>query len=140
MTKSSDMVWKDYNSSDLDNLLGRLHDLAGKQEPMAYRGQSDKEWRLQTSLDRLLDPNADYQTRLGEESAILEKFRILAREYLGPIEVKRLDESLRNNRVSALTVPQHYRAPTRLLDWTHSPWVAAYFASIKHHEKDGAVW
>ncbi len=136
------MDWKDYDSSDVDDLFRRLHALAGKEEPIAYRGQADREWHLQTSLDRLLDPNADYQARLGEESTILEKFRVLAREYLGQIEVKRLKESLRNNKITALTVPQHYRAPTRLLDWTLSPWVAVYFTAIaiEHHETDGAVW
>jgi FRG domain-containing protein len=35
---------------------------------------------------------------------------------------------------------QHYGAPTRLLDWTHSPFVAAYFACENHPDKDGAVW
>ena len=134
------MDWKDEYISNVDDLFRRLHDLAVKEVPIACRGQADREWRLQTSLDRLLDPNEDYHARLGQELAILEKFSVLAREYLGKIEVKHLDESLRNNRITVLTVPQHYRAPTRLLDWTFSPWVALYFAAIEHHETDGAVW
>ena len=35
---------------------------------------------------------------------------------------------------------QHFSCPTRLLDWTRSPWVALYFAVNHHFDKDGAVW
>jgi len=35
---------------------------------------------------------------------------------------------------------QHYGAPTRLLDWTASPYVAAYFAVESDDETDGLIW
>jgi hypothetical protein len=42
--------------------------------------------------------------------------------------------------VSWWTLMQHHGAPTRVLDWTKSPHVAAYFAVESQSEQDGAVW
>jgi hypothetical protein len=131
------MTWTDEHIEDLEALLRKLQELAAKGQLIACRGQTDSRWSLQASLDRLLDPNADYRARLAEEACILEKFHILAQEYLGQNEKKHLKS---DDRINALSVVQHFRAPTRLLDWTRSPWVALYFAAIEHPDKDGAVW
>lgn len=39
-----------------------------------------------------------------------------------------------------LMLMQHYRLPTRLLDWSTSPLVALFFAVSSEAGKDGAVW
>ena len=134
------MSWPDNPQYKDIDLLHNMLNWSSEKGPIACRGQADKDWLLQTSIDRLLDPKADYMARLAEERATLEKFRVLAREYLGMAEKMYLDGSYPRDSVGALTVLQHYRAPTRLLDWTESPWVALYFATIDHHDKDGAIW
>ena len=37
-------------------------------------------------------------------------------------------------------VLRHYGVTTRLLDWSKSPYVAAYFAVESHDDKEGEIW
>lgn len=94
-----------------------------------FRGQADAEWSLQTSLDRI--ESAD---RAIDELEILFYFQRRAL----PLLPQGVD-------VSAAPVTtwtsllQHYGGPTRLLDVSRSPYVAAFFA-LEAATKDAAVF
>lgn len=96
--------------------------LSAELDGWAFRGQQDAQWPLQTSLARYLHAYVPDRAswRLREERAI-RIFRRKAHNYLDNPAV--LDNALR-----CLALMQHHGAPTRLLDFTKSPFVAAFFA------------
>jgi hypothetical protein len=85
-----------------------------------YRGSIRARGALLTSLDRLggMDPP---HTKAGLEEHILRNFIRYSRPYLRTEPV---------NEWELLVSAQHHGLPTRLLDWTYSPLVAAHFATL----------
>jgi hypothetical protein len=83
-----------------------------------HRGQSDNEWPLQTSIERACPP----ENRQAAERSLLAAFKSRTHHYnvAAPSEQDDLEW---------LALMQHFGAPTRLLDWTRSPYVAAYFGA-----------
>ena len=122
-----------------DEFLDRLRELAARRT-LVFRGQAKAEWRLQPSIDRHVPETSDYKDRLGEEAGLIAKFRGEAARFLGPLERQFVEGFPPEDKVVRMTVIQHFGGPTRLLDWTHSSLVAAYFACIEEWETDGAIW
>lgn len=96
-----------------------------------YRGQSNTNWNLETSLFRTVAQNqkgyrneGDYEDRLYAERAALKTFKARAHFYLN-------DLPSTEDTTSWLSVMQHHGTPTRLLDFTKSLYIALYFALIE---------
>jgi hypothetical protein len=96
-----------------------------------YRGAADAGWPLLTSLDKLGDASSPH-AKADLEEYILRNFIRYSRPYfLSPPE----------NDWEVLVAAQHHGLPTRLLDWTYSPLVAAHFATVGGPaEADRTVW
>lgn len=109
------------------------------QRTHVYRGHAVSTYKLQPSIDRCARANCNQATRLREEQRLMRSFRGKASRFLGHIERQFLAQHT-EDPVVGMTVMQHYWAPTRLLDWTWSAAIAAYFACIDESQKDGAVW
>jgi len=101
---------------------------------MACRGEDKTHADMTPKLDRCLDL-PDLDSRLRVERALCQRFSEHAPIYLSPVEARYL-----KSRWLELVVMQHYGAPTRLLDWTKSPWVAVFFAVSAGWESDGRVY
>src|SRR4051812_22023618 len=103
-------------------------DLGRFRSHFAYRGMPDRAYDLTTSLVRLGGAYADVEAHL------LRNFAKYARRVVLP------DSSV----WQWLALAQHHGLPTRLLDWTFSPYVALHFATMIERddeiEADAVVW
>jgi hypothetical protein len=99
----------------------------------AFRGQSDAEWSLDSSLSRYLKSYAIHRQAWAEQEARIGRiFRRKAHLFLEHVP----DEQ---DAFQWLALMQHHGAPTRLLDFTWSPFVAAFFA-LERATNDAAIW
>lgn len=65
----------------------------------------------------------------------------LIREFQRKLHLYSNNPPVRNDITQWLALMQHYWAPTRLLDWTYSFWVAVFFAiSRKNIDEKAVIW
>jgi hypothetical protein len=116
--------------------LAVIHEKFSSEE-WVFRGQEDSDWNLVPSLERAMEGKLArdgvlWQT--DEEFLLLTEFKRRAYHYVS-------DPPEEDDELEWLALMQHHGAPTRLLDWTKSPYVGLFFAVVKapteHHS---ALW
>lgn len=86
-----------------------------------FRGQANADWQLSSSFDRKYR-DLEWNLRSEIEKRMLEEFK------------NNCERNIHDTGVGTLTdtqikyMAQHYGIPTRLLDWSYSPFISAYFA------------
>ena len=101
-------------------------------ENWGFRGQAYAGWVLNNAIERTLF----IHYHKGIEAEFVSEFQRGARNYLSKDETP-------GHLIEWLALMQHHGAPTRLLDLTKSPYIAAYFAFEFCQEKEDqnvAVW
>jgi len=131
------MAWDIKRVTDPSSLFQEF--LSADVPNAGFRGQSDNSWKLQPSLNRLAHLT-DEPALIKRELDIAVEFKTRSRPFLDYLEQAFLGHPNDPMSTSAVAVLQHYGAPTRLLDWSYSPFVALFFAVVECPQKDGAVW
>ncbi len=115
-----------------DETLGR------HRSHFAFRGLTNAGFRLSTTLQRMGDPYDRLETHL------VKNFSKYAYDMVASASPGLLLSPNGNSMWNWIVIARHYGLPTRLLDWTYSPYVALHFATeYVQFEKppvDGVIW
>lgn len=135
-SKPSSSGWADEYVKSWDDLTKVLHSATllplkkeqggHRRSSFVFRGMSNACWPLKTSLERL-----------GSPPEKVEEAALRAFERYAPRGTFSL-----HSEWERLAVAQHNGLPTRVLDWTVSPLVAAHFATWEREfrNEDGVIW
>jgi hypothetical protein len=128
-------TWDDFRQA-----ADTFHVAKGSERIYVFRGHPNATWRLKPTLhlsvtreSALPLPSPEELLRL--ETNLTARFQQEAPNYLSPAVLLSTHATL-----DWWTVMRHYGVPTRLLDWTASFYVAAYFATANHAQCDGTIY
>jgi hypothetical protein len=116
----------------IGDLSREIRALQSDDQQWLFRGHSDASWNLEPSIQRGYSPQ--------QERYLTNEFRVRARSRYGACPSN-------NDYPDWLALMQHYGLPTRLLDWTYSPLIAAFFAvypdftsATQPNPPDACIW
>lgn len=112
--------------SDTEFLITEFNKLPNS---FIYRGHSDSSWKLESTLERIIGNKWSKDVASKYEEHYLNIFK-------SKYHIYNESEHEPKSKLSWLSVMQHYGAPTRLIDFTVSPYIALYFALEDYNPQD----
>ncbi|WP_457573177.1 FRG domain-containing protein [Desulfolithobacter sp.] len=116
-----------------DEAVAIFNSISRKNPLWLFRGEADSQWTLKTKFEREAENHEldSYYYNTCERN-IITGFQRQSRQYLHNLPAE-------DEYIDWMALIQHYGGPTRLLDFTYSFYVAAFFA-IQNAKSESAIW
>lgn len=126
------MAYQTIRISRIDQLINLFREFDSS---WIFRGQMNSEWVIESSLERYLKKIGFSEFARKLEDFFVCEFSARAHHYISR-------DLLPKTKLGWLSLMQHHGLPTRLIDFTESPFIALFFAfdGLVDEESDVAVW
>ena len=144
---------KNLNVIKIDSLDMLISEMEKKQDTFYFRGMASKDWKIKSSVDRMLE-----RIKSSNSNALLSEQRqnVFLEFKAQSLFVKNNEAELKkvlnvapsdnflideNNFIQMQVILQHYGYPTRLTDWTKN-WIKALFFCLEDtsQSSDFSLW
>lgn len=114
-----------------------------------FRGQADHRWKLETTLERRTGAEYDVRRYLETASCAVNELESFTGQRWNVPPLPDLEQEIREKSdafkvhlpaYDYLVYLRHHGYPSPLLDWTESPYIAAYFAYLTSKDSNPAVY
>jgi hypothetical protein len=114
-----------------------------------FRGQADHRWKLETTLERRTSAEYDIGRYLARATSAVNELESFTGAKWNVPSWQVLEQEIKDKSgVSTVHLPaydylvylRHHGYPSPLLDWTESPYIAAYFAYLNAKKNNPAVY
>jgi hypothetical protein len=110
--------------TEFEEILQSYFELPGsRRSEFLFRGHGDVAWKLQPTLERFLGARG---IDLARQNTVAER---LNAEFIAQAAAFLPEESVPGDPMTIELLARHFGVPSKLLDWTRSPYVAVYFAA-----------
>jgi hypothetical protein len=119
------------------------------QSPILFRGQASYGWPLQTTLERYSESSTNVLSYLRLISAAKTQIETFTEKKWAEVDDGELQFFCKSYDALTFSGIPHYEMasymrhqgfPSPLLDWSRSPWIAAYFAFQAPKSERVAIW